>query len=129
MVRASWEWAMRADAFIDRGIKAWFNFMLAPRNLPADRREEWNELMLYVAVVADLIWYTRITVTHQNGKIDLAEVGAIIRRRYDEHKLAWEWKWNGRKSVQWEPPPCSTIKVNFDGVNRVGPDDIVRCDL
>lgn len=66
--------------------------------------------MLYVAVVADSIWYTRNMVTHQNGRVELA-VGAIIRRRYDEH----EQEWNGRNSLQWEPPPCSNIKISFDG--------------
>ncbi|KAB1209388.1 PHD finger protein ALFIN-LIKE 4 [Morella rubra] len=44
------------------------------------------------------------------GRVELA-VGAIIRRRYDEH----EQEWNGRNSLQWEPPPCSNIKISFDG--------------
>ncbi|KAB1209405.1 PHD finger protein ALFIN-LIKE 5 [Morella rubra] len=68
------------------------------------------KIMAYALPVRDSIWYTRNMVTHQNGRVELA-VGAIIRRRYDEH----EQEWNGRNSLQWEPPPCSNIKISFDG--------------
>lgn len=94
-------------------ISHWLEFMLDPRNLPDVQRHHWREIILYIAVVLDSIWFTRNSVVHQHVVVQLDQLMAIIRHRYDEQILAWASAFGHPLSV-WKPPDPLCFKIKFD---------------
>ncbi|KAB1212032.1 hypothetical protein CJ030_MR5G017882 [Morella rubra] len=88
-------------------------FVLNCSNLPPDRQEEWNWMMLNIALIIDTIWYTRNGVVHDGKEFDIWELVNSIHRRYFEHQADWEGS-AGTRDCPWTLPLEGMLKINFD---------------
>lgn len=106
-------WPLRTAPCVHMPLLDWLNFVLEPRNLPLTHRDEWQQFILYVAVVIDSIWFTRNMVVHNQKEVVLDNILAMIHRRFDEQMYVW-YSLKERPLHRWIPPAPNIVIVNGD---------------
>ncbi|KAB1223978.1 Glutamate receptor 2.9 [Morella rubra] len=106
-------WGLLTNRIRDWTIQQWIASLLDPvpsLSLPTDQSEL---IILYAAILMDVIWFSRNQVMRGGRRDDFGTIIRRIHRLYVEHSKAWSafvpiW------SIRWSPPCGNGWKINFD---------------
>ncbi|KAB1203084.1 hypothetical protein CJ030_MR8G005528 [Morella rubra] len=96
-------WGLLTNRIRDWNIEQWIASLLDPvpsLSLPTDQSEL---IILYAAILMDVIWFSRNQVMHGGRRDDFGSIIRRIHRLYVEHSMAWS-ALVPIQSIRWSPP-------------------------
>ncbi|KAB1203090.1 hypothetical protein CJ030_MR8G005522 [Morella rubra] len=96
-------WGLLTNRIRDWNIEQWIASLLDPvpsLSLPTDQSEL---IILYAAILMDVIWFSRNQVMHGGRRDDFGTIIRRIHRLYVEHSMAWS-ALVPIQSIRWSPP-------------------------
>lgn len=122
-VKITWrnqKWPLDTAAFCNLSISYWIRILLRANALLGIPCNDVFEFLLTAAIVIDLIWFAQNQLIHKNVIPEIPKALKTNTNVIRNHLLAWKTSSFGLSF--WCPPPCGTLKLNFDVATK---DDFV----
>lgn len=106
-------WPLNIEVYAQLNIEDWFHIILNPKQSLGLPDSQYQNFILFVALLLDGVWFLRNKVVHNEGNPEPTIRIHDLQRRCAEHTFTWVAH-TATVSNSWQPPWVGCIKINVD---------------
>ncbi|KAB1205959.1 hypothetical protein CJ030_MR7G016939 [Morella rubra] len=98
-------WPLNIEVYAQLNIEDWFHIILNPKQSLGLPDSQYQNFILFVALLLDGVWFLRNKVVHNEGNPEPTIRIHDLQRRCAEHTFTWVAH-TATVSNSWQPPWC-----------------------